>query len=96
MSVILQKTADGVILELSVKPNAKKFEIQIDGDTVLVLVPEAPMKGKVNKELLKRLSKMFGKPVELVSGFSSREKKFVIHDTDIQTVEQTLVSGSKT
>jgi uncharacterized protein (TIGR00251 family) len=62
VSVILQKTADGVILELSVKPNAKKFEIQIDGDTVLVLVPEAPMKGKVNKELLKRLSKMFANP----------------------------------
>jgi hypothetical protein len=94
--VNLQKTVDGVLLDVSVKPNAKKFEIQLDCDTVLVLVPEAPVKGKVNKELLKRLSKLFGKRVELVSGFSSREKKFVIYDIDVQDVERILVGASKT
>ena len=51
------------------------------------------MKGKVNKELLKRLSRLFGRKVELVSGFTSREKKFLVKDITKDEAQQVLMSA---
>ena len=48
------------------------------------------MKGKVNKELLKELSRFFGHKVELVSGFTSRQKRFLISGIETKQAEQIL------
>ena len=88
----LQKVAQGVILDVHVKPNAKSFQLKIEDDELVVLCSEAPVKGKVNKELLKQLSRLFGHKVELVSGFTSREKRFLVNEIEVQELEQILES----
>jgi len=92
----LLKTAHGVVLDVHVKPNSKKFRVELDGDEVVVSCREAPVKGKVNRELVKKLSRLFNRRVELVSGFSSRQKKLLIRDIEAEEVKRILVSASNT
>ena len=94
--MILQETSEGIIFGVHVKPNSKEFRLQLDGDSLVVLCHEAPVKGKVNKELLKRFSRLFGRKVELVSGFTSREKKFLVKEISAEEVERILMSAVKT
>ena len=91
----LQETAEGVVLDVHVKPNAKQFRLELDGDEVVASCREAPVKGKVNKELLKQFSRLFGRKVELVSGFASRQKRFLVRDVDVAGVERILASALK-
>jgi uncharacterized protein (TIGR00251 family) len=92
----LLKTAQGVVLDVHVKPKSKKFWVELDGDEVVVSCREAPVKGKVNRELLKQLSRLFGRHVELVSGFTSRQKKILIRDIEAEQVNRILASASNT
>ena len=89
----LQETAQGVVLDVHVKPNSKQFKIEVDGDELVVSCREAPVKGKVNKELLKHLSRLFGHKVELVSGFTSRQKKFLVSDIKAEEVGRIVASA---
>ena len=89
----LQETAQGVILDVHVKPNSKQFRIELDGDEVVVSCREAPVKGKVNKELLKQFSRLFGRRTELVSGFTSRQKRLLISDIKVEEANQILESA---
>lgn len=90
----MQETAEGVVLDVHVKPNSKQFKIEQDGDELAVLCREAPVKGKVNKELLKQFSRLFGRRVELVSGFTSRQKRLLIRDVEAEEVNRILASSS--
>ncbi len=90
----LQKTAQGVVLDVYVKTNSKKFRLELDEDSLVVSCHEAPVKGKVNKELLKKFSRLFNRQVELVSGFTSKQKRFLIRDIETEEVNQILVSAS--
>jgi uncharacterized protein (TIGR00251 family) len=90
----LLKTVQGVVLDVHVKPNAKEFRMELDGDELVVSCCEAPVKGKVNKELLKKFSRLFDRRVELVSGFTSRQKKFLVRDIEAEEVNRILVSAS--
>ncbi len=94
--MLLQETSEGIVFGVYVKPNSKEFRLQLEGDGLVVLCREAPVKGKVNKELLKKFSRIFGRKVELVSGFTSREKKFLVKDISRDEAEQILMSAVKT
>lgn len=72
------ETKDGCILEVSVKPRSKEFKVVVEENAIVVFCTEDPVKGRVNKELVKELSRIFHRPVELVSGFSSRDKRVLI------------------
>ncbi len=95
-SMKLQETAEGVILDVYVKPKSEKFRVEVDGDQVVVSCREAPVKGKVNRELLKQLSRLFNRQVELVSGFTSRQKRFLVSDIGAEEVNRILASASNT
>ena len=71
----LTETKDGVILEILVKPNLSKFEVLVEDDEIIVHSTERPERGKVNKEILRELTRLFHTPVELVSGSTSRQKR---------------------
>ena len=86
----LKETKDGTVIEVFVKPKSAKFEVLLEGDEIVVRCTEEPVKGKVNKELLKALSKFFHTNVELVSGAASRQKRLLIKDTKKSEVEQLL------
>ena len=88
-------TGEGVVFDVHVKPNSKSFRLELDGDELVACCREAPVKGKVNKELLKQFSRLFGGRVELVSGFTSRQKRFLVRDIDVAEAENILVSGLK-
>jgi len=76
----LTETKNGTIIEVFVKPNQSKFHINMSGDKILVSCTEEPFKGKVNRELLKELSKIFHAKIEIISGFASKRKYLLIRD----------------
>jgi len=93
MDMKLKETAQGVVLDVHVKPGSKEFRLQLEEDELVVLCREAPVKGKVNKELLKQFSWLFRRKVELVSGSTSRRKRFLISDIEAEEVNRILVSA---
>ena len=86
----LQKTSGGVVIDVHVKPNSKQFRIAVESDELVVFCREAPVKGRVNRELVKELSRLFKRRVEILSGFSSRQKKVLIRDIEVKEVKQVL------
>jgi len=92
----LLKTAQGVVLDVYVKPKSEKFRVELDEDELVVSCREAPVKRKVNRELVKKLSRLFNRRVEIASGFSSRKKKLLIRDIEAEEVNSILVSASNT
>ena len=86
----LTETKDGTIIEVFVKPNQPKFDVKIEGDEIVVLSTEESVKGKVNKELVKELSKRFHTKVELISGSTSRQKRLLIKTAGKAEVERLL------
>jgi uncharacterized protein (TIGR00251 family) len=84
------ETKHGVILEVSVKPSSKEFKIVTEGDEIVVFCREEPVKGKVNRELVKEFSRLFHKRVELVSGFTSKRKRLLIRNAERGEVERFL------
>ena len=74
----MTETKDGVVIEVYVKPNSQKFGFTVEGNEIVVRCTEEPVKGKVNKELIKELTRLFHTQVELVSGATSKQKKLLI------------------
>jgi len=86
----LQKISDGVVVAVFVKPNSKFFQLKIEGDELVALCRESPIKGRVNKELVKELSRIFRRRVDIVTGFTSKQKKILITDISIDQVSTIL------
>ena len=85
-----QKTSQGIILDVYIKPKSKEFKIEEEDDKLAVFCRESPVKGRVNRELIKELSKLFKRRVEIISGFSSRQKRVLIRDINVNEVRQVL------
>lgn len=77
-------------MEVYIKPRSKQFQLAVENDEIIVYCREAPVKGRVNRELIKGLSGLFGRRVEIVSGFSSRQKKVLIEDISLKEVNKIL------
>ena len=86
------ETNEGVVIEVYVQPKARDFKIKIENDTVVVFCREEPLRGRVNKELVKEFSKLFQRKVELVSGFTSKQKRLLIRETANDEVQRVLLS----
>jgi uncharacterized protein (TIGR00251 family) len=90
----ITETKDGAILEVFVKTNQAKFNIKIDGDEIIVFCTEEPVKGKVNKELIKELSKRLHSEIEIVSGLTSKQKRLLIRNISKNEAEFLLHAES--
>ncbi len=86
----ITETKDGVIITIFVKPNAKKFSVELDGDEIVVHSTEEPIKGKVNKEILKEFQRILNAEVELASGATSRQKQLFARGTTKIQAEKLL------
>jgi uncharacterized protein (TIGR00251 family) len=86
----LIETKDGTIIEVFVKPNQPKFGVKIDGDEIVVFSTEEPVKGKVNKEIIKELSRLFHAEVELISGATSKQKQLLVKGVEKSEIERLL------
>lgn len=86
----LQKISGGVVIDIHVKPNSKQFRISAESDELVVFCREAPVKGRVNRELMKEFSRLFNRKVEILSGFSTRQKKILVRNTGVEEVKNIL------
>jgi uncharacterized protein (TIGR00251 family) len=86
----LLKTTQGTVLDVYVKPNSKEFKIRVENDELIVFCRETPEKGRVNKELMKELSRLFKKRAEILSGFTSKQKRILIKDASAEEVNEIL------
>ena len=86
----LCQVSGGVVVSLFVKPNSKRFQLKIEGDELVVLCRESPVKGRVNKELIKELSRIFKKRVEIVAGCTSKQKKVLITNISMDEMNSIL------
>lgn len=86
----LTETKDGTIIDIYVKPNSQKFGITLEEGEIIVRCTEEPEKGRVNKELVKEFTKLFHSQIELVSGATSKQKRFLVRGKNPSLVEQAL------
>jgi uncharacterized protein (TIGR00251 family) len=86
----ITQTKDGTIITIFVKPNAPKFKVELEGNEIIVHSTEEPVKGKVNKEILKEFSNLLHAKVELVSGAASRQKQLFVQGITKNHAEQLL------
>ena len=86
----LRETAQGTLIEIYVKPQSRQFKIEVEEDELLVFCRESPVKGRVNRELIKELSRLFKRRVRILSGFRSRQKRLLIENASIQEVSDIL------
>jgi uncharacterized protein (TIGR00251 family) len=86
----ITETKDGVIITIFVKPNSPKFTIELDGNEIIVHSTEEPVKGKVNKEIIKEFTKLLHTKVEIVSGATSKQKKLRIKGVERKEIEDLL------
>jgi uncharacterized protein (TIGR00251 family) len=84
------ETKEGLILEVFVKPKSKEFKIVVEREDIVVYCRAEPVRGKVNKEIVNELSRRFHKRVEVISGFTSRQKKLLIEDATKNEVGDAL------
>lgn len=89
------ETKEGSVLEVYVKPRSKEFSIAIEGDEVVIHCREEPVKGNVNKELIKELSKLFGTQVIIVSGLTSKTKRLLITNIKKDKIEAILLQSTE-
>ena len=76
-SSMIRSLEDSTLLEIQVKLRSKKFKIRFN-DVLTVSCTQPPIKGKVNHELIRELSKIFNTKVEIVSGHHSRRKRILL------------------
>ena len=86
----ITETKDGVLIAIFVKPNASKFSVEVEGNEIVVRCTEEPVKGKVNKEIIKEFSKVLHAKVELASGANSRQKQLFVKGMEKSQVERFL------
>ena len=86
----IKETKDGALITIYVKPKSPKFKIELNSDEIIVFCAEEPVKGNVNKEILKQFSKLFHTKVELVFGGTSRQKQILAIGLTKTQTEQLL------
>lgn len=90
----LEERVEGIIIAVRAQPGARRTAITGEHDGALrIAVTTAPEKGQANKAIVKILSKSFQLPksaIELVSGTTSRQKKFLLRGLSKQTVSGVL------
>lgn len=84
------ETKEGCILDVSIKPRSREFKVALEADEIVIRSTKEPVEGRVNKELVKELSRLFHRQVELVSGFTSKDKKLFVKGARKSEVEDLL------
>jgi len=97
----LRPHADGVLLHISVMPNAKRTEVDGLHDGALrVRLAAPPIEGRANEALVAWLAKSLGvrrRDIELLRGESSRRKQVAIavsHDVAARWLARALEASA--
>jgi len=86
----IRQTGRGVILEAAVKAGAGSFSVS-QKDGFLEIRTKSPAEGnKANQEIIKELSKLFGKDVRILRGLKSKRKEILVEGASVQDAERVL------
>jgi uncharacterized protein len=92
--IALEPHAQGVIVPVRVRAGARRTGVAGEHDGALrVDVTAAPEKGKANKAVAEVLAEFFGvakSAVELVSGATNSQKRFLIAGIDVAAAQRKL------
>ena len=90
----LESTPRGTLIAVRAQPGAKRNSILGERDGALrVAVTAAPDKGKANQAIVQMLADAFGltkSSIEIVSGQTSRQKKFLLAGLEISDITEML------
>lgn len=94
-SMKLHETAQGVAVNVYVKPRSKHFQLTVQNGELVVFCRETPVRGRVNRELRNELSKLFKRRVEILSGLSSRQKNILINNISLEEAAEILSANKQ-
>lgn len=80
--MILKETNEGLIIEVNVKPRSKNSKIEFIDNKLIFFSKNQPIKGRVNKELVRALSNFSGVTVRIFYGFKSNNKILLLEKVD--------------
>jgi uncharacterized protein (TIGR00251 family) len=90
----LEPHPEGVVLPVRAQPGARRDEIRGVHDGMLkVSVTAAPEKGKANKAIIALLARQLNlrkSQIELLSGDTSSQKRFLLRDVTAETLTPQL------
>lgn len=96
----LEPHPQGVILPVRAQPGSRKNELRGEQNGMLkVCVTQSPEKGKANKAIVELLCKTLGlkkSQIELISGETSHQKRFLVQGTtpdELLQVVESLTDG---
>ena len=97
--IALQPHPEGTILPVRAQPGSKRNEIRGEQDGMLkVCVTQSPEKGKANKAVVELMAKSLGlrkSQIELISGETSHQKRFLIRGITPEELAQILAEKMK-
>lgn len=79
-------------MKVKVITNAKKFSLTTREGKIIAHVKAQPQKGKANKELIKKLSKIIGKKALITKGATNKEKEIEFNGISDEQAKQKLRS----
>ena len=92
--IALQPHPEGTILPVRAQPGSKRNEIRGEQEGMLkVCVTQSPEKGKANKAVIELMAKSLGlrkSQIELLSGETSHQKRFLIRGITPEELAQKL------
>lgn len=77
------------IIQIKVKPNAPKFLVEIN-DQIIIHCKSPPKQNKANLEIIKELKRFLKKDVEIISGFTAKKKRILVHNISGEEVKRLL------
>jgi uncharacterized protein (TIGR00251 family) len=90
----LESHPDGVILPVRAQAGARRNALKrIHAGALQLLVTQAPEKGKANKAIIELLAEMLGlrkNQLELLSGETSSQKKFLVREITTEDLQQRI------
>lgn len=92
---MLEKTNQGVIVNITVKSKAKIFKIKFSEMEIIVFCKSPPIGGKANREIINEFRKIFAYKVMIIEGFKSRNKKIFLEGITLENARFILNNMSQ-
>jgi uncharacterized protein (TIGR00251 family) len=74
----IKETQEGLILSVRVKPCSGEFSISSGQDFLEIRTKSPSEDNRANQEIVKELSRLFGKDVRIIRGLKSRSKTIFV------------------
>jgi uncharacterized protein (TIGR00251 family) len=85
-----RQAGSGVLLSARVKAGSGSFSVSSEGDIITIRTKSPAEDNKANQEIIKNLSRLFGKEVRIIRGLRSRNKTLFVEGASAGEVEKAL------